>query len=224
MSIKYFFSIKDDGNLAFHTTNDKEGVEINRQKLALKYGFEDKKLIYMNQIHGANIEIVDENSPNLIENCDAIITKRPNIALMVMVADCIPIVLYDEKQKIISAIHAGRNSTFLEISKKTAQIFIEKFNSNPNDIKAVFGPSIQKCCYEVSPEMAKIVENSFGKEYVENRNIDLQAINKMQLNKKKIKNTYISQICTKCSGENYFSFRSEPNSGRFAAFIWQEKV
>lgn len=222
MSIKYFFSRKDDGNLAFHTTNDKDGVEINRQKLALKYGFEDKKLIYMNQIHGANIEIVDENSPNLIENCDAIITKRPNIALMVMVADCIPIVLYDEKQKIISAIHAGRNSTFLEISKKTAQIFIEKFNSNPNDLKAIFGPSIQKCCYEVSLEMAKIVETSFGKEFVENRNIDLQAINRLQLESLDIKNIEISNICTKCRGENYFSHRKDKNSGRFAAVIWIE--
>lgn len=222
MSIKYFFSTKDDGNLAFHTTNDKKSVEKNREKLANKSGFTNKKLIYMNQTHGANIEIVDENSSNLIENCDAIITQSPNLALMVMVADCIPIIIYDEKQKIISAIHAGRNSTFLKIAKKTAQIFIDKFNSKPENIKAVFGPSIQKCCYEVSPEMVKIVENSFGKEFVENRNIDLQAINKMQLESLGIKNIEISNICTKCRGENYFSYRKEKNSGRFAGFIWIE--
>lgn len=220
MSIKYFFSTKDDGNLAFHTTNNKQSVEENRQKLAQKYGFENKRLIYMNQTHGANIEIVDENSPNLIENCDAIITKNSNLVLMVMVADCIPIVLFDKKQKIISVIHAGRNSTFLEISKKTAQIFIEKFKSNPDDLKAIFGPSIQSCCYEVSPEMATIVEKSFGKSFVNHRNIDLQAINKMQLNSLGIKNIEISKICTKCGDENYFSYRKDKNAGRFAGVAW----
>lgn len=220
MGIKYCFTTKDDGNLAFHTTEDKKSVEIDREKAAIKYGFSDKKLIYMNQTHGSNIEIVDENSPDLIENCDAIITKSPNIVLMVMVADCIPIVLYDEKQGVFSAIHAGRNSTFLGISKKTAEIFIEKFNSNPDDIRAVFGASIQKCCYEVSPEMAKIVEKSFGKEFVKHRNIDLQSINRKQLESLGVKNIEISNICTKCGEDNYFSYRKDKNAGRFAAFIW----
>lgn len=95
-----------------------------------------------------------------------------------MVADCIPILMYDENKGVVAAIHAGRNSTFKEIAKKTAQIFIDKFYSNPKEIKVILGPSIQKCCYEVSLDMAKIVENSFGKKFVENRNIDLQSINK----------------------------------------------
>lgn len=219
MSIKYFFSTKVDGNLAFHTAKDSIDVEENIQKLVYQYGFDNKKLIYMNQTHGDNIEIVDENSPHLIENCDAIITKNSNLVLMVVVADCIPILLYDKKQKIISAIHAGRNSTFLKIAKKTAQIFIDKFNSKPENIKAVFGPSIQKCCYEVSPEMVKIVENSFGKKFIENRNIDLQAINKMQLESLGIKNIEISNICTKCRGENYFSYRRDKSADRFAGLL-----
>ena len=70
----------------------------------------------------------------------------------------------------------------MEISKKTAEVFIEKFSSNPEDIKCSFGASIQKCCYEVSEDLSKIVENSFGKEFVKNNYIDLQGINKKQLN------------------------------------------
>ncbi|OCL95969.1 peptidoglycan editing factor PgeF [Aliarcobacter thereius] len=219
MSIKYFISDKNDGNLAFHVGDIIENVEKNRENLAKKYSYKNEDMVYMNQIHSDNIVIVDEKSDKLIDNCDAIITNSKNLPLMVMVADCIPILLFDEKKSVISAIHAGRNSTFLEITKKTAQIFIDKFNSNPKDIRAVLGASIQKCCYEVSLEMAKIVESSFGKEFVEGRNIDLQNINRKQLNDLGIKNIEISDICTKCGTSNYFSYRKNSRTGRFAAII-----
>ena len=84
MSIKYFFSNISDGNLAFHVGDKKENVEKNREKFAIKYGYDNHKLVYMNQVHGNNIVIVDENSPKLIEDCDAIITKAINLPLMVM--------------------------------------------------------------------------------------------------------------------------------------------
>lgn len=219
MSIKYFFSDKSDENLAFHTGDDKNIVEQNRKNLAIKYDYKDENLVYMNQTHGNNVVVVDINSPKLIDNCDAIITKIKNLPLMVMVADCIPILLFDEKKGVIAAVHAGRNSTFLKIAQITAQKMIDEFSCNPKDIKAILGASIQKCCYEVSFELAKIVENSFGKEFVENRNIDLQGINKKQLSEIKITNIEISNICTKCGNKPYFSYRKDKETGRFAGVI-----
>lgn len=215
----YSFTDKNDGNLAFHVEDNEINVIKNRKNLALKLGYNYEDLVYMNQIHSANIIVVDENSPKLVDNCDSIITRSKNLPLMVMVADCIPILMFDDKQGIIAAIHAGRNSTFLEISKKTAEIFIEKFSSNPEDINVVFGASIQKCCYEVSEDLSKIVENSFGKEFVENNYIDLQGINKKQLNDLGIKNIEISNICTKCGDKSYFSYRKDKKTGRFAGII-----
>lgn len=215
----YTFTDKNDGNLAFHVEDNEINVIKNRQNLALKLAYKYEDLVYMNQVHGANIIVVDENSPKLIDNCDSIITRSKNLPLMVMVADCIPIFMFDEKKGIIAAIHAGRNSTFLEISKKTAEVFIEKFSSNPKDISVVLGASIQKCCYEVSDELSKIVENSFGKEFVENNHIDLQGINKKQLNDLGIKNIEISDICTKCGNKPYFSYRKDKKTGRFAGII-----
>ena len=219
MKVKYFFSDKNDGNLAFHVEDNEINVIKNRKNLALKLGYNYEDLVYMNQIHSANIIVVDENSPKLVDNCDSIITRSKNLPLMVMVADCIPILMFDDKKGIIAAIHAGRNSTFLEISKKTAEVFIEKFSSNPEDINVVFGASIQKCCYEVSEDLSKIVENSFGKEFVENNYIDLQGINKKQLNDLGIKNIEISNICTKCGDKPYFSYRKDKKTGRFAGII-----
>ena len=215
----YTFTDKNDSNLAFHVEDNEINVIKNRKNLALKLGYNYEDLVYMNQIHSANIIVVDENSPKLVDNCDSIITRSKNLPLMVMVADCIPILMFDSKQGVVAAIHAGRNSTFLEISKKTASFFIEKFSSNPEDINVVFGASIQKCCYEVSEDLSKIVENSFGKEFVENNYIDLQGINKKQLNDLGIKNIEISNICTKCGDKSYFSYRKDKKTGRFAGII-----
>ena len=215
----YTFTDKNDGNLAFHVEDNEINVIKNRKNLALKLGYNYEDLVYMNQVHSANIIVVDENSPKLIDDCDAIITRSKNLPLMVMVADCIPILMFDSKQGVVAAIHAGRNSTFLEISKKTASFFIEKFSSNPEDIRVILGASIQKCCYEVSDELSKIVENSFGKEFVENNYIDLQGINKKQLNDLGIKNIEISNICTKCGDKSYFSYRKDKKTGRFAGII-----
>ncbi|MFV0562896.1 peptidoglycan editing factor PgeF [Malaciobacter mytili] len=219
MQIFTLFTSKEDGNLAYHVQDDEKNVKTNRERLAIKYGFDNKKLIFMNQVHKDNIVIVDKNSKNLIDACDAIITKEKNLPLMVMVADCIPILMYDEKKEVIAAIHAGRNSTFLNIAQKTALKMIKEFKCKEEHIKVILGPSIQKCCYEVSQELANIVKKSFGNEFENNRYIDLQAINKKQLNDIGITNIEISTYCTKCSGDKYYSYRKSTNTGRFAGVI-----
>ncbi|WP_151942498.1 peptidoglycan editing factor PgeF [Aliarcobacter butzleri] len=219
MGVKYFFSDKTDGNLAYHVGDIKENVDKNRQKLALKYDYKNENLCYMNQIHSANVVVVDENSPKYIDNCDALITKTKNLPLMVMVADCIPILMFDEVKGVIAAIHAGRNSTFLKISEITSKKMIEDFSCKTENIKVIMGPSIQKCCYEVNDELKNIVEKSFGKEFVIGNNIDLQGINKKLLKNLGIKNIEISSICTKCSNKPFFSYRKEKNTGRFAGVI-----
>ncbi|MCG3653587.1 peptidoglycan editing factor PgeF [Aliarcobacter butzleri] len=219
MGVKYFFSDKTDGNLAYHVGDIKENVDKNRQKLALKYDYKNENLCYMNQIHSANVVVVDENSPKYIDNCDALITKTKNLPLMVMVADCIPILMFDEVKGVIAAIHAGRNSTFLKISEITSKKMIEDFSCKTENIKVIMGPSIQKCCYEVNDELKNIVEKSFGKEFVIGNNIDLQGINKKLLENLGIKNIEISSICTKCSNKPFFSYRKEKNTGRFAGVI-----
>jgi hypothetical protein len=217
--IKYYFSTSEDGNLAYHVNDIKENVDKNRQNVALKMDYENKDLVYMNQVHGNNVQIVDENSPKLIDDCDGIITKSKNLPLMVMVADCIPILFFDEIQGVIAAVHAGRNSTFLRISQITANKMINELGCNPNNIKVIMGPSIQKCCYEVNEELLQIVKTSFGEEFCKEKNIDLQAINIKLLEELGIRNIRVSQICTKCSNEPFFSYRKNPKTGRFAGII-----
>lgn len=209
-----------DGNVAYHVGDKKSNVENNHFKLSKKFDFDINKLRYMNQIHGENIEIVDFNSSNLIDNCDALITNQKNLPIMVMVADCIPIFMYDKKNSVIAVIHAGRNSTFLNIASKTALKMKKNFNTNFEDLYVYLGPSIQKCCYEVSTELENIVINNYGKEYTNDRYIDLQGINKKQLNDIDIFDIEISNICTKCSRKPYFSYRNDKECGRFSIIAY----
>lgn len=213
--IFYTFTTIEDGNLAYHVPDLKENVNKNREELSLKHGFDINNLIYMNQVHGNNVEIINKNSPRLIDNCDGIITNEKNLTLMVMVADCIPILFLDKVNGVIAAVHAGRNSTFLKIVQVTVNKMIKEFSCDVKNIEVILGPSIQKCCYEVNKEMANIVKKSFGKEFVNGRFIDLQGINKKLLEDLGITNITISNICTKCSKGKYFSYRLEKNCGRF---------
>lgn len=218
-NINYFFTNKDDGNIAYHVGDKKENVYKNREELSKKYSFDLEKLIYMNQVHGNNVQIVDENSPRLIEDCDGLITNTKGLTLMVMVADCIPIIFMDKNKGVVAAVHAGRNSTFQKIAQITANKMIDKFLCKPSDIEVIMGPSIGKCCYEVNDELKNIVKTSFGKEFIKGNNIDLQGINTMLLNDIGVVNISIANICTKCSNEPYFSYRVDKKCGRFAGLV-----
>lgn len=190
-----------------------------RKALAIKYNFDNSKLQFMEQIHSNIVKTI--SSDTNVQTCDALITDELDTPLMVMVADCIPILFFDHSKKIIGVAHAGRAGTFKNISKNTITKMKQEYNCNPKDIEVVLGPSIEKCCYEVSEELASQTASLFGKEYVNKRNIDLQGINKKQLLESgvKIENITIEQICTKCSGEPYFSYRNDKTCGRFAGVI-----
>jgi YfiH family protein len=217
--IKYYFTTTNDGNLAYHVDDIKENVTKNRESVASLMDYKNEDLVFMNQVHGNNVQIVDENSPKLIDNCDGIITKTKELPLMVMVADCIPILFFDEIQGVIAAVHAGRNSTFLKIAQITANKMMNELGCNADNIKVIMGPSIHSCCYEVSDELVNIVKTSFGEKFCKGNNIDLHGINIMLLEEVGIKHIRISEICTKCSNEPFYSFRQNPKTGRFAGII-----
>jgi YfiH family protein len=173
----------------------------------------------MNQVHYDEVKVVNEND---LYECDGLVTNRVDTPLMVMVADCIPILFFDKSRGVIGVAHAGRNGTYLDIASNVVKKMIDEFGCGVENIEVELGASIQKCCYEVSNELAIIASKNFGEDVVDGRFVDLQLINKKQLIKSGIleENISISDICTKCSGKNYFSYRIDKNCGRFAGIIW----
>jgi hypothetical protein len=214
-----FFTTIEDENIAYHVGDKKENVDRARENLAKKYNYDNTKLCYMQQIHSNIVQLVEDDK--ILYKCDGLVTDKKNTPLMVMVADCIPILFYDKVKKVIGVAHAGRVGTFENISKNTIQSMQANFDCNSKDIVVTLGPSIQKCCYEVSLEIAEYTKKQFGEEFVENRNIDLQGINKKQLLAMGIDETniFISDICTRCSNEPYFSYRKDNKCGRFAGVL-----
>ncbi len=214
----------DSLNLALHVGDEVKDVLENRILTSEKYDFSIKNLIYMDQVHGNEVVVVEHAMDNKIENCDALITNERKIPLMVMVADCIPILFYDSVKKVVGVAHAGRNGTFLRIAQKSVLKMQERYGCDTKDIMIGLGASIQSCCYEVGKDLADICTKNFGEGFVmmkqEKYYLDLQSLNHAQLLEVGIKeeNIELSTTCTACD-ENYFSYRREGETGRFAGFI-----
>ena len=214
----------DSLNLALHVGDAVKDVLENRVRVSEKYNFSIKNLIFMDQVHGCEVKVIEHAFDNRISDCDALITNVRKIPLMVMVADCIPILIYDPIQKVIGAVHAGRNGTFLRIAQKTIEKMQHTYGCDVKDIMIGLGPSIRRCCYEVGKDLADIATKNFGEGFIMIEKgryfLDLQAINKTQLLEVGISedNIEISSICTACDA-NYFSYRREGVTGRFAGFI-----
>ena len=214
-------------NLAYHINDIKEDVDRNQNELALHLGYSFKRLVHMNQVHGNKIIAIDNSSKiYTIPTCDAVITQEKNRPLMVMVADCIPVLVYDPVHEVIAAIHAGRAGIFSEIIPKSIKKMQQNYGSKTTDIVVHLGPSIHQCCYEVGVEIKEEAERS-GYDYAiqTNRNkyfLDLLSIADRQLKACGIQQEHIevSSHCTACNTDTFYSYRAEKNyCGRFAGII-----
>ena len=214
----------DSLNLATHVGDDIKNVMKNRVIISKMYSLDLRNLIYMDQIHSDHIEVIKDSMQTKIPNCDGLLTDQKGISLMVLVADCIPILLFDPVKKVIGAVHAGRNSTFKKIAKKSILKMQEVYGSESKNIIVCLGASIHKCCYEISKDIADIAIKNFGEIYIKRREeryfLDLQLLNRDQLLEVGVKeeNISISDECSCCNDE-YFSYRRDGITGRFAGII-----
>ncbi|MBQ2872439.1 MAG: peptidoglycan editing factor PgeF [Bacilli bacterium] len=164
------------------------------------------------QIHSDIVNIVDENYINNSIG-DAMITNIPNKPLIIKVADCVPLLLYDKENKVISLVHSGWKGTLENITTKTIKIMMDKFNSNPKNISAYIYPSIRKCHFEVEYDVYSLFKNKIENidKYTTQKGIkyyiDLQQIIKDELNKLGITNIIDTFICTYCNHDIYHSYR-----------------
>ena len=218
-------------SLALHTNEDKEAIISNRKKLASSFGDKDYYFVVANQTHSSTIKIIEEGAfrgwnslDDVVEDCDALLTKQKGVILTVLTADCVPILLYDRGQEVVGVIHAGWRGTEGQIASKTIAMIQKKFNSNPKDIIVGIAPAIGACCYEVEEDVAShFFEYPQALNKRENKyDLDLRLINQAQLLTSGIpkENIQMSGICTACSVESYFSYRREGGcSGRFMSMI-----
>lgn len=228
--IKHFFSTKIGGvsseeykslNLGIYTNDSKESVEKNFDIICSSLKM-NKNIAYLNQEHGKKVYIVTKENVNALtgKKGDAIITNEKNIPIGIFTADCLPILLYDKKEKVIGAIHAGWRGVEGKILTETLKVMKKNFNSDPLNIICAVGPCINKCCFEVSEEVAE----KFN--FIMNKNnsiyVDLLKEIYSECIKENIseKNIDMSNICTVCEKDTFYSYRGDNGkTGRIGSFI-----
>ena len=187
--------------------------EAEQNRLFLKEKLNCSEISTAKQVHGTNIEIIKDNK-YFYDNTDALVSNIPSSLMLLNYADCVPLILYAKKADTGAVIHAGWRGTADEIAFKTTKKLTEEFNINPEDITALIGPAIGKCCFETDEDVFdKIVKdknkndlyNKKGEKYY----IDLKLVNKYQLEKAGIKNIDICNYCTCCMSDIFFSYRKE---------------
>ena len=141
-------------NCGVGSSDSKKNVLNNLKVVCKKINCSSKNLILLNQIHSNKFYFINKNYKFKKKklNGDALITNVKKIALGVLVADCVPVLIYDKNLKIISAIHAGWKSVYKEIIKKVVKFLIKK-GSNTKNLVAVIGPSISEKSYEVQKDL-----------------------------------------------------------------------
>ena len=201
----------DTLNLGFHTGDEAAAVVKNRE--LLKREIKAGSLVFMEQIHSDYVlEVTSENLSDFAKTapkCDALFTRLLNVGLCVMVADCAPIIVSDEKQGIIAVIHAGRAGVCAKILSKC----VLKMKSEPKDLKIIIGAHIKGSCYEIG-------DMNLGEfnAYKNGGFFDITAALRAEINALGATNYEISEICSHCD-KNYFSYRRDGKTGRFAGWV-----
>lgn len=177
------------------------------------------------QRHTAMVHVLESKPEPVI--ADAVITSRKNFFVGIIVADCVPILVFEREKKIIGAVHAGWRGTAEQILKNTIRAMIARYHCHSEDILVAIGPSIRQCCYEVGEDVAVRVKRAAGEGVCccseGNRYfLDLAIANKMQALDMNIprKNIWMSGECTFCNPDKFYSYRySEGSCGRQGGFI-----
>lgn len=214
-------------NVTDYCGDNLERVKRNRDYLTRELHIEESALWLPRQTHTVNIRVIDEATIRLeekerkplLENVDALVTNVPRQCIGVSTADCVPILLVDERQKAVAAIHAGWRGTLAEISVKTVETMKAAYDTRPEDLKALLGPSISAEAYEVGEDLterflaagfpAEIISYKKGPTGNLRPHLDLWAANTWLLEKAGLsfERIAVSGICTYLHADTFFSAR-----------------
>ena len=210
-------------NITHYCGDSTENVAANRALLCAELGVEDERLILPHQTHGTEVVEIDSTFLALaaasraqrLHAVDAIFTRERGVCIGVSTADCIPVLVYDEKSGAAAAIHAGWRGTVAGIVAKTLRTMKERYDTDFSSAKAVIAPGISLDSFEVGDEVYDVFrEASFPMEQIARRygekwHIDLPEANRLQLIDGGLpaENILLSGVCTFVSHDVFFSAR-----------------
>lgn len=218
-------------NLGLHVGDVPAAVKVNRAKLGAALGDMRRPQVYLQQVHGGDVFHVTEPPDRTAEPLpgDALITARTDVFLVLLFADCVPVLFYDPIERAVGVAHGGWRGLAAGILGHTVQAMQRAFGSRPDRIQAAIGPHIGVCCYEVSEDVADqfaSVPRAIRLDKDGHRFLNLARVARAQLTEAGLDpdNVSTSAACTSCFTDVYFSHRAEGTTGRMAAAIGLEDL
>lgn len=222
-------------NVGFHVGDSDSAVKQNRSLLARKLSIPLNRWVVGEQPHQTAIHRVTQNEAGngaeelstAIQAVDGLYTDIPNLLLVSLYADCVPLYFFAEKHRLIGIAHAGWRGTVGKIGSKMLQVWKNQ-GVALSEIKVLIGPSIRGCCYEVDDTVMSYVNQLQLSDHCavtmphQRYLLDLSRLNKQLLMAAGLREDAITMAtdCTSCRNDLYFSHRKENGkTGRMMAFI-----
>jgi YfiH family protein len=219
-------------NLGGAVGDDPAAVRTNRELTAKSLGIDPGLVVWMNQVHGREVAVVDgpwsaapataPGAPSDIPPVDALVTGRGGLALAVLTADCVPVLLADPVAGIAAAAHAGRPGLVAGVVPAAVEA-MAALGAEPSRITARTGPAVCGRCYEVPAamrdEVAAVVPESWAETSWGTPAVDVVAGVHAQLASLGVLDRRRSDFCTRESAD-HFSYRRDRTTGRLAGYVW----
>ncbi len=219
----------DTLNLGGTVGDQREHVVENRRRIFNLFARPVESVFDVWQVHSA--EVVCAEAPRPLDQPhqkgDAILTNSDEITLLMRFADCVPILLFDPRMKVVGIAHAGWKGTVNRTAASAVAAMQSRYGAAPENVLACIGPSIGPDHYQVGEEVAAQVRLAYGEkadgflhDNYSRIYFDLWAANICQLEEAGVKSIEVAGICTACDLERWYSHRAERGkTGRFGAVI-----
>ncbi|MCG8688330.1 MAG: peptidoglycan editing factor PgeF [Desulfobacterales bacterium] len=219
-------------NIGLSTGDDPVIVQENRSDMMASLGL--TRALFLNQVHGADILVIkpDTDLDGLLWEkgkgsaarpltADGVVTNVGKIGLVIQVADCQAVLLYDPVNQVIANVHSGWRGSLENITGRCVDTMIKEFDCRPIDIRVGISPSLGPCCAEFIHYETEIPKRFWHYKRKERPYFDFWQISKDQLEAKGVIQDHISVMgqCTKCCSDQFYSYRAQKTTGRFGAVI-----
>ncbi|MCE5322834.1 peptidoglycan editing factor PgeF [bacterium] len=223
-------------NLGLTVDDDPEAVLANRRAFAGVLGLNPEKIVVPNQIHSNIVKVVTETDAgagaldhsSAIADADALITNVPDLPLALHFADCVCIFLLDPENRAIGVVHAGWRGTAANIVTEAVKAMEYEYGTQAGDIQAAISPSIGRNCFVVGKDVAEEIFKAFphddrilSQSSTDKWFVDLKNANFILLRRSGVPaaNIAISQECTSCNSEDFYSYRRDGKTGRMGGWM-----
>jgi YfiH family protein len=214
-------------NVGLSSGDDPSAVVENRRRILER--IDTPKAVFLNQVHGINIHVLDKRLPPVLNPtsgqvpvvADGVVTDMQGLLLVIQVADCQGVLLFDPEKQVIAGVHSGWQGSVQNIIGNCIDVMVDRFKCSPKHIRAGISPSLGPCCAEFVHYKNEIPKALWSYKLTGKPYFDFWKMSRDQMMEKGVekKNIETMNICTRCNTDKFYSYRKEKKTGRFACVI-----